>query len=519
MSPLAALVVPFALAPEARCAHADDVSRMLTIAAAAIAACSLFASHGETADAILARTRHVLGMDAPTASVLSITSRDAESHAFESDRMYPPYLTFVNDHVTWLDPSTGVERDSMTGPFGQSSLTRSDDHGVWSEHRASWAEAERERGLDPRLVLHAWSTSRQVHVAGRCVYRDYERVVLTRGGVYGPEQLFIDPKTGFPVKLDRIEPHYLWGQSHVEYVYASWLLYGSGGFGGGDVLMPATATRVVDGEDEITRSLDNVARLPRDSAPSLAMPSPATSSTIETPGFLRPTPVDTVRLGPQTFVLANPGYNEIVSLIHDTVYVLDATQGDTRARTDSAWIARLFPGRYPVMVVVTDIAWPHVSGVRYWVASGATIISRDMSHGFLEKVIARHWRLHPDKLESMSPRPKMKFQSVRESLVRHGLSLYAIDGAGSEGALMAYLPNDGVLWASDYVQTLKAPALYTTEVYAAACRFGLTPGRVVAEHHPLADWSTLAGVVQRQSIADYPAACVRTNRTSRTSRP
>jgi hypothetical protein len=314
-------------------------------------------------------------------------------------------------------------------------------------------------------------------------------------------------KAGFVTKLDRVEPQYLWGRVHVEYVYNSWLLYGSGGFGGGDVLMPTSATRVVDGEDEITRSVDDVARVPRDSAPSLVMSATGTVSTIETPGFLRPSPVDTVRLGPQTFVLANPGYNEIVSLLHDTVYVLDATQGETRARVDSAWIGRLFPGRHPVVVVVTDVAWPHVSGVRFWVASGATIISRDMSRSFLERVVAHHWPTNPDKLEAH--RRALRFIPVHESLARMGIGLYGIDGVGSEGALMAYLPDDGLLWASDYFQTLEAPALYTAEVYAAACRFGLTPARVVAEHHPVADWSALTETVRRQPIADYPVVCAR----------
>ena len=155
----------------------------------------------------------------------------------------------------------------------------------------------------------------------------------------------------------------------------------------------------------------------------------------------------------------------------------------------------MFPGRHPVALVVTDLAWPHVAGVPFWVASGATIISRDMSRTFLESVIARRWH--------------MKFRPVRESLVRPGIGLYAIDGVGSEGALMVYLPNDRALWASDYVQTLEAPALYTTEVYAAACRFALAPTRVVAEHQPVADWSTLVEMVRRQPIADYPAACAR----------
>src|SRR5262249_5649324 len=150
---------------------------------------------------------------------------------------------------------------------------------------------------------------------------------------------------------------------------------------------------------------------------SLVMPA-ASSTTIELPGFLRPSPVDTVRLGPQSFILANPGYNEIVTLIRDTVYVLDATQSETRARTDSAWIGRLFPGHHPVTLVVTDLAWPHVSGVRFWVASGATIISRDMSRSFLESVLAHHWTRHPDKLET-HPKP-LHFVAVHTSLVRPG---------------------------------------------------------------------------------------------------
>ncbi|HZS59886.1 MAG TPA: hypothetical protein VFA43_11500 [Gemmatimonadaceae bacterium] len=454
------------------------------------AGCALTAARGDTASAVLARARHVLGMDDP--GILVFTSREATSHAFESDRMYPPYLSLIDDHRVWLDLATGVERDSLAGPFGQSSVTLSDDHGV-SGQRAAWAATERERGLEPRLVVHAWSSASDVRVAGRCRYRDYERVVLARNGTYGPEQLYLDPKTGFVVKLDRVEPHYLWGHVHVEYVYATWLLYGANTFGGGDVLMPTMSTRLVDGEDEITRSLNDVGHVSRDSAPSLVLPTTGIASTISTPGFLRPSPVDTVRLGPHAFVLANPGYNEVVTLINDTVYVLDATQGDERARTDSQWVARLFPGHHHVNVVVTDVAWPHVSGVRFWAARGATIISRETSRSFLERIIEHSGT--------------MRFVPVHSSLVRPGLGLYAIDGIGSEGALMAYLPNDGVLYASDYVQTLDGPALYTTEVYAAACRFGLKPSRVVAEHHKVADWMTLVQVVQRQPIGDYPSAC------------
>lgn len=470
---------------------------MLTL----LAAFTIATSPTDSASAILARARHVLGMDANGGSLIRITSRDVTAHGYESDRMYRPYLTYVDDHVIYLDPATGVERDSLIGAFGQQSVALDDDHAVWREHYASWAATESARALDPRLVVHAWSAAPGVTVTGRVMYRDHERVVLTRNGVYGVEHLYVDPKTGFVVKLDRIEPHYLWGQIHVEYVYMTWYVYGT------DVLMPTTVTRLVDGGEEVTRTLMDIARVPRDSSPPVVMPATGTVSEVVTPGFLRPAPVDTIRVGPQTFVLANPGYNEVVSLLHDTVYVLDATQSETRARTDSTWIGRLFPGRHPVTLVVTDLAYPHVAGLRFWVASGATVISRDMSRAFLESVVARRWQLHPDKLESLPTRPALRFRSVHQSLVGPGLGLYAIDGIGSEGALMVYLPGDSLLWASDYVQQLQGPALYTSEVYAATCRYGLAPRRVVAQHQPLADWSTLQAIVQRLRIGDYPVAC------------
>ena len=51
-----------------------------------------------------------------------------------------------------------------------------------------------------------------------------------------------------------------------------------------------------------------------------------------------------------------------------------------------AWVGRLFPGHHPIVVVVTDLAWPHVAGVRYWVAMGATIVSHAGSKEFLSQV-------------------------------------------------------------------------------------------------------------------------------------
>jgi hypothetical protein len=214
------------------------------------------------------------------------------------------------------------------------------------------------------------------------------------------------------------------------------------------------------------------------------------------PAFLQPTPPDTVRAGEHVMLLANRGYREGVVMLGDTVYLLDATQGEERARADSAWIARLFPGHKGVAVVVTDLAWPHIAGVRYWVARGATIVSHANSRPMLERVIERRWTREPDLLERLRRERgavPLRFVPLHDSLSLAGgaLRLYPIDGIASEGALMAWVPEDRVLWAGDYVQTVDEPSLYASEVVRAARRAGIGPRTVAAQHQAPVAWSVV----------------------------
>ncbi len=456
------------------------------------------------AGALLTRARAAIKIDSMGSQRLrQVTSRLIEFHNYESDRPYRPFLTMVTDDESVLDPATGVIRDSTAFAFGgfgnqppNLTVSITTPHAVfvrgdtgWSKADALWRTAEAGRQLDPWLVVLDWSASPDARVVARCRYRDYDRTVLERQGTFGPERLYLDPKTGFPVKVDRDEPQYLWGQQRVEYVYMSWLRYGG-------TLMPVTSAKLVDGDEELLREVDGAHAVPADPSLQLARADLQGRSAVTMPLFLRPAPIDTLRLAAHVVALRNRGFTELVALSHDTVVVLDATQSEERARADSAWIGRLFPGHHPIVVVVTDLAWPHVSGVRFWVASGATIASRNISEPFLKAVVDRQW-LSPDKLERDRARALMHFLPVRDSLHVAGVALYPIDGIGSEGALMAYFPVGRVLWASDYVQDTTAPTLYASEVVAAACRLGLAPERGAAEHvHPFG-WSTIVGLARQ----------------------
>jgi hypothetical protein len=450
----------------------------------------------------LARARTAVGWSRAGSSVLRLHAFDGAVQSYQSDRTYPPFFVLYQTQDVWLDLGSGVERQGNvttaypSAEFPGGALLNTEWATVQVRDTIArpaqplHADALQHRALDPWSVLSDWSADSTVRLAGGCRYRDYARAALERRGPFGPERLLLDPKTDYPVALLRVEPHYLWGQVRAEYVYSTWIESQGVSYAG-------ATFRLTDGTVDIARTVTAGTLVPRDSAPGLVLPAGTPTMAPAVPVFMIPTTPDTIRVGPNTYLLKNRGFTEAVTLVRDTVIVFDATQGDTRAQADSVWIGRLFPGRHPIVVVVTDLAWPHVAGVRFWVASGATIVSHHASRAFLDEVLARRWTAAPDRLERSRMRARLVFRPVADSLRLAGgaVTLYPIDGIASEGALMGFLRDDRFLWASDYVQSVSEATQYGREVATAARRVGIAPDRLAAEHLPLTAWDTLLRVL------------------------
>lgn len=422
---------------------------------------------------------------------------DAVTEDYQSDRTYPPFFLAFFDRESWLEPATGVARIRGRVVFPGS---ESDVPDILSSANSTFrmrdsafvpaggmhGEGLLLRALDPWAVIVDWIAGGGATVEGECPVRDFYRTMLARSGPYGKERLALDRRTGLPVSLARVEPHYLWGQVAVEYVYSNWSEERG-------LFVPESSFRMVDGTPEVSRTVSEFGPAASDSTPSLELSDTTTRMAPAVPDFLRPTPPDSVRVAANVSLLVNRGYTEGVVLLGDTLYLLDATQGEERARADSTLIDHLFPGRHPVVLIVTDLAWPHIAGLRYWVARGATVVSHRASRPFLERVLRRRWTRAPDLYERRRKGTVFSFRAVDDSLsLADGkLRLYAIDGPSSEGALMAWVEDDRFLWASDYIQTVRQPTTYLSEVWGAVRRTGITPRRVAAEHLPVTPWSTI----------------------------
>ena len=443
--------------------------------------------------AIIERAVVALGLPSVGTGVRTSTGTDVVFMAYQSDRMYPPYLWAASEMRLAMDWSRGLLRAEQGTPPNTVAFLSDSAHRAAVSPRGAMLLPRRqpllldERAMDPWTVLADWRGASNIRVAEECRYRDYWRIVLERTTADGAERLYLDPTTGMPIKLERREPHYLWGDVSAEYLWSIW-----SPVKGSQALAPRFAFRLVDGETDQQRALDKYAVVAPDSAGALAIPASATPA--PAPPAVNP---DTVRVTANTFLLVTRAYTNVVSLQRDTVFILDAQTGAERGQRDSVWIGKLFPGRHPIVLVVTDLAWPHIAGVRYWVGQGATVVSHLASRAFLQRVVNKKWTLHPDQLEQRRGKIRYIFRPVNDSvsLAEGAIQLRPIDGAGSEGALMAYFPDGRFLYAGDYIQgggPNGFAATYAREVAAAVTRAGFAPERFAAMHVPLTNWSLLA---------------------------
>lgn len=482
-----------------------QVLPMVALAAAALPAqllpdapperCSAM-SRSPDARAWLDRAAALVLPSSPEGRVLTYRATHDQPLWEQSDRMYEPFIPNARETVRWYDPASGIEgRQSPAG-------TRTPGRRAQQAYSSTAAFVGADSGfrpvpgfmpfaavyarLNPWMVLREWRDgAAAVRVRERCFFRDASRVVLERAG----ERLYLSEADAMPVKLERIEPHYLWGQLKAEYLWNTW--WGVAAAGKVDGFYPLAAFRVMDGVtyDRVGVDFQSPALVVADSAPSVAVPTVAAMN--DRLLIASPMP-DTLRVGERTFLLTNPVYNEVMTLQADTVFLLDATTSEERARQDSTWISRLFPGRHPVAVVVTDLAWPHISGVRFWVARGGVVYSHADSRDFLQRVINRRWTRSPDALEATRPRATLRGRFFRDSLrlAKGGMVLHALRGTTTEGAIGAWLRSDRFFWAGDYVQgTPTSP--YVRDVIRTIRHLGLDPALVGGQHVKPVDWPAL----------------------------
>jgi glyoxylase-like metal-dependent hydrolase (beta-lactamase superfamily II) len=197
-----------------------------------------------------------------------------------------------------------------------------------------------------------------------------------------------------------------------------------------------------------------------------------------------------------------PAYAALAVDFKDGIVIIEGPQSETRANAIIAEAKRVIPNKPIQYVVNTHNHFDHSSGLRTFIAEGATIVTYQANKPYYEKIFAQPHTLAPDR--QSEAKKKISIETVGDKKVmtdgNHAIELYRLIGSNhNEGLLVAYLPKEKILVEADAfnppAQAGAPPATpvsaNTLNLMAKLDRLKLDVETIVPVHYP-ADGRTVA---------------------------
>lgn len=409
------------------------------------------------------------------------------------DNWRPPYESTVADGVAIrvVDPGTS--------------------HAHRSRGRRSVARAAAVRlALGPERVLLTARAAADLHTEPLAYLQEVPQQVVTFTWHKARVRLYLNAYTSLPTAVEITRPHpydvfwNVWGDVTTRVYYSFWMLKGGG------LRYPKQWDIWRNGQPVQTWLIDKLE----------LNPAPAAKFEIsarERQAFEQQPTVDAARLSGYVRTLAPgivmlPGaWNTTLVAQDDGVVVLEAPISSGYSAAVLKVAQRRFPHRPVKAVVTTSNAWPHVGGLREYVAHGIPLYALDLNVPLIEKILTAPHAMRPDDLWRVPRAPQLHVVSAK-TVVGGGhnrIVLYPVRGEAGERMMVAYLPGRGLLYTSDLVQPKPgggfAFAEYLDEVAKLVARDRLQVERVFGMHTPRAlRWTTIAQAIAAAEAERQP---------------
>jgi glyoxylase-like metal-dependent hydrolase (beta-lactamase superfamily II) len=199
------------------------------------------------------------------------------------------------------------------------------------------------------------------------------------------------------------------------------------------------------------------------------------------------------KLGDGVFLILG-GYASLAIEFRDHIVVIEGGQSEARGLAVIAEAKKAIPNKPIRYVVNTHAHFDHSSGLRPFVAEGATIITHDVNKNFLDRLFKMPRTLNPDKM-AQSGRTA-KFETMKDKKVlsdgNQVVELHTMTNMGHhDGLLMVYLPKLKVLLEADGYNPGQAnaappatPSPYNVALVANVERLKLDVQRIIPVHYP-----------------------------------
>lgn len=163
--------------------------------------------------------------------------------------------------------------------------------------------------------------------------------------------------------------------------------------------------------------------------------------------------------------------------------------------------AKRYPGVKVKAVVTTSDAWPHLGGVREYVARGIPVYALDLNQPILERLLKADYGAHPDALAKAPKAGRFTWVSGR-TVVGTGktrFELYPVRGENGERMMLAYFPALALLYTSDEIQRQRSGGFFMpellVEVRDVIRRERLNVDRVFGMHIGSIPWSEIDAAI------------------------
>jgi glyoxylase-like metal-dependent hydrolase (beta-lactamase superfamily II) len=206
---------------------------------------------------------------------------------------------------------------------------------------------------------------------------------------------------------------------------------------------------------------------------------------------------------PAPGIVIIPGpWNTTIVRQPDGIVVLEAPMSSGYSARLIAETARRFPGAPIKAVITTSDAWPHIGGIREYVARGIPVFVLQRTLPLLQRVLSAPRSRFPDALARAPRKPELRL--VTEKVVigegPNRMEIYPLRGETSERQMMVYFPEHKLLYGSDAFQKLPDGKYFypqtVSEVVAAVDRERLVVETFFMMHMALTPWQDALKVQQ-----------------------
>jgi len=138
----------------------------------------------------------------------------------------------------------------------------------------------------------------------------------------------------------------------------------------------------------------------------------------------------------------------------DGIVVVEAPISSGYSAKVLAEAERRWPGVPVKAAITTSDSWPHLAGVREYVARGIPVYALDLNIPILTRLVTAPRTMFPDALEKNPRKPDFRIVSGKTLLGTgaNRIEIYPLRGETSERQMMVYFPEHKLLYGSDPFQ-------------------------------------------------------------------